>query len=690
MNGIGTMRWRRGVIAAVTVLASLGFASAASAATYNVTDTRDLSQSVAGAAAGTCVSTGSTCTLRSAIEAANENGGASTINLAAGVYPINSATAASKDLTTGDFKVNPGNNSTQITIVGAGIHTSVINAAGFDRIFENWPNGVLNISQMTLENGDGGNGSDLNCCDGGAIYSEGHLTASNVDFTGNSSDGDSGGAIYADNQPGSTLSITSSVFQNDMSPSEDGGAIYNATPNDATVSFTLFQANSSGVDGGAVEHGGGAAKLTLNFDEFLQNVTAEQGGAVQDSSGGDLTITNSLFMQNQTTDTSFVTGGGALWNRNDAITSISNTSFDGNSSGWKGGAINDAGSNALNLTQDKFANNTSHQEGGALELHSSSTSGTTITSSEFDANSVQGGEDEGGAIDWASLAPLTVLGSSFVLNTAEYGGALEGDAGAPLTMYDTTMSRNTATGYGGAIYMETNTPTTMFNDTIAFNNGGTAGGIAYADDFTSGGSAATGFGVENTIVAQNSGKDCSNSGGTAEPFLAATDTGNNLDSDQTCFGGLAGPNDKVGVNPLLFNPANNGGPAAGGPGDTEVIQTDAEQSSSPSVDAGNNNGCPAVDARGAKRPAGKACDIGAFEFGSSPAGGSTTSTSTTTSSTTSKTSTTSSTVTTSKTTTVTTTTTTSKPKPKPKPKKCPKGKVRKHGKCVKKHKKHKK
>ena len=693
---IKAMLRRRGFLAAATVIASLGFASAASAATYNVNDTRDFPQSTT-AASGACVSTASTCTLRAAIQASNENGGSNTINVAAGTYNLSntsstgahSACPSGDDESTYDLKVNDCNNSTAVTVIGAGVGVTVINnslGSSGARLFTLYTNGTLDLQKMTVENGDGGTSGSDNCGCGGAVYSDGHLSAENTTFTGNASESDEdGGAIFASDTSGSTLTLTGDVFQANMAPSAaSGGAVENETMNDATVSFCLFQANSAGDSGGGLDHGSGAAKLTLNFDEFLQNVADSQnssfegGGGVADSSGGDLDITNSLFNQNTVSTTAIGTGGGGVYTGTSAIVNVANSSFNGNSVGRHGGGLHDLGSNALNLTLDKFSNNSAGDEGGAVELHSNSTSGATITSSEFDGNQVSGGEDEGGAIDWRE-GPLTLLGDSFTLNTATYGGALEGDAEKLLTMEDTTMSRNTASGYGGGIYMEggSNTPATLINDTIAFNNGGTAGGIAYADDFTSGGSAATGFGVENTIVAENSGKDCSNSSGTTETFLAATDTGNNNDSDQTCFGGLGGPNDKTGVNPLLSNPANNGGPVAGGPGDTVTIQTDAEQANSPTVNAGNNNGCPSVDARGVSRPQGSACDMGAFEFGANP----TTTTSTVTS-------TTSKTTTTSKTSTVTSTTTTSHPKPKPK--KCKKGHHKSHGRCVKnkKHKKH--
>lgn len=54
---------------------------------------------------------------------------------------------------------------------------------------------------------------------------------------------------------------------------------------------------------------------------------------------------------------------------------------------------------------------------------------------------------------------------------------------------------------------------------------------------------------------------------------------------------------------------DNGGPA----------QTLALGSGSPAIDAGADSGCPATDERGVLRPAGAACDIGAFEVATSAA-----------------------------------------------------------------------
>ena len=692
---------RRGLLVAVVASASLGFASAASAATYTVNDQRDLPQSPT-AASGSCISTGSTCTLRAAVEAANQNGGSSTINVPAGTYPLSSAgetnpNDCNNNMTKDSLKVDECNNSTSITVIGAGSGSTVINAGGDStRIFDLFPNGTLDVQKMTLENGDGTSSADskggpLFVDNGGAIDSDGHLSAENVTFTGNSTE--YGGAILADDNPGSTISATGDVFQNN-SASVEGGAVYSAAPNDVTFSFDLFQANNS-VDGGAFYGASGeAAGLTLNFDDLVQNVTSNgPGGAIAWFGDGALNVTNSLLNQNQASGDT----GGAIYNDADVNVNVSTTSFDGNTAEWGGAMYDDTGgSNQMALTQDRFSGNSSTTNGGALYLDSNDSTGTTILSSEFDGNS---SPTSGGAITWGNdddPGTLALEGDSFVLNTSGSGAALDDEnssAADALVMVDSTMSRNTASTDGGGIYEAYNeTYATFTNDTIAFNNApaGEGGGVAYPSGFFSDGTHT--FGIENTIVAENSGGDCGPSGnkfGTA-PSSSSFDVGNNDDSDQSCFGAVGGPNDKVGVNPLLSNPANNGGPPAGGPGDTETLQTDAESASSPTVDAGNNSGCPSVDERGVSRPQGTACDIGAFEFGAGP------------SSTTTTTATTSTGVTTSSgITTVTHSTTKSGGKrcskgkhkshgrcvknKKPKKKKCPRGKVRRGKRCIKKH-----
>ncbi len=71
-------------------------------------------------------------------------------------------------------------------------------------------------------------------------------------------------------------------------------------------------------------------------------------------------------------------------------------------------------------------------------------------------------------------------------------------------------------------------------------------------------------------------------------MIGGTTTGNILDQD-----------------PLLGSLQNNGG----------STQTQAPLVGSPTIDHGDNAGCPAIDQRGWHRPIGLSCDIGAVEAG---------------------------------------------------------------------------
>ena len=82
---------------------------------------------------------------------------------------------------------------------------------------------------------------------------------------------------------------------------------------------------------------------------------------------------------------------------------------------------------------------------------------------------------------------------------------------------------------------------------------------------------------------------------------AIISAGHNIDSLDQCDFHAGG--DQVDTSPALRPLADNGGP----------VETMALQPGSLAIDAGDDNGCPATDARGVLRAAGVACDVGAFE-----------------------------------------------------------------------------
>ena len=286
---------------------------------------------------------------------------------------------------------------------------------------------------------------------------------------------------------------------------------------------------------------------------------------------------------------------------------------------------NDAGSGAVDITDSTLEDNSAHLGGGAID-------GTSVTGGHIDSNTISnnvaptgGGLILGGSLGVRTPASYTLdhdeidnnagsqgsggllLGyhASLSSNGSSFIGDLSGGAGgaitagsleSDLTLINATISDNSAVR-GAGIFFVARTPATLTNDTIAFNtaNTGDGGGIGNPT-FLAIDSGHSGVG--NTIVAENSGGDCSGS------IPAASDAGHNLDSDGSCLGYSGHPSsDQVAFDPMLSGPADNGGP----------VLTDALQSGSPARDAGSNSLCPATDARGVVRPQGPACDLGAYE-----------------------------------------------------------------------------
>jgi len=213
----------------------------------------------------------------------------------------------------------------------------------------------------------------------------------------------------------------------------------------------------------------------------------------------------------------------------------------------------------------------------------------------------------------------TIRGNSSE-TTDEYGAGIS-NAGTLVVNRSTISGNSTAFAsyaYGGGLY--NSGETTINNSTIYGNGSGAgldgggiynAGTISFTSSTISSNTADGGGGIladrtatlENTIVADNLGGNC---------FGAITSAGYNMSSDGTC--NLSGPGDQNNVEPRLGLLRYNGG----------RTETMAELPGSPTIDAGNPQGCAdrdghllKSDQRGFPRP-GKfkqthRCDIGAFE-----------------------------------------------------------------------------
>jgi hypothetical protein len=283
--------------------------------------------------------------------------------------------------------------------------------------------------------------------------------------------------------------------------------------------------------------------------------------------------------------------GGAIYN--EGTLSINNSVISNSEGSNGGGAVYaNAGAVSTSITNSTLSGNSSSASGGALYIYDGSLRLTNDFVTGNNANS--GGGDGGGAVWDESNDPITISGSLFTDNGADFGGAIWYSGNGAFVVTNDTFEGNTAAGAGGAIDFNSYAPSgsVLLNDTIADNTAENGGGIGYPYSANS---------IENTIVADNTGGDCA---GVADFNARDADTGGNIDSDGSCFGGDGVASDQTSVNAMLGSLANNGGPT----------ETAALLAGSPAIGAGVAAGCVAAvtDQRGVARPA-SGCDVGAFQ-----------------------------------------------------------------------------
>lgn len=376
----------------------------------------------------------------------------------------------------------------------------------------------------------------------------------------------------------------------------DGGSSTQVLSVQSGITFTL---NALTIAHGVSSFGGGLSNsgtMTISNSTFSGNTSTNEGGGV--GNYGTMTINNSTFSGNSVT----YDGGGLA---NTGTMTVNGSTFTSNTSGFYAGAL--YSNNTITITNSTFTSNSSEYAGGLFNDGNSTTSTMTISGSTFTNNSNYNGSRDGGlggailteSADFTISAILTVSDSTFTGNSSVlFGGGIDSFGGTE-TISNSTFTNNSASYSGGAITAEDASNMSINNSTIAYNKADTdyyyyGGGIS---DLMSTVSVEGSIVAENTAV--NSSSNCYNSGGTS------IDNGYNLTNDISCrftgTGSLRNTNPRFDPNGLQ----NNGGPT----------QTLALEPDSPAVDyIPVGSSCPATDQRGVSRPQGPACDIGAIEM----------------------------------------------------------------------------
>jgi len=287
--------------------------------------------------------------------------------------------------------------------------------------------------------------------------------------------------------------------------------------------------------------------------------TASEFRIIDVATTGNLTLRH-MTLRNGCADGSFASAGGAIANLG-ALT-LEHVALVGNHAETYGGAVFSYGDFSADYCT--FANN-SAGEGGAI-ANSYDPHSIVVDHSLFFGNSATGADGGSGL-----------------------GGGIFHYVGTT-TVRNTTFSQNSA-HYGGAIWLRVD-PMALSNVTIADNSATLGpGGIS---DFAAGTNVLR---IKNSILNNNSGGNCGLQPGELQAL------GANLSSDATCSGFS-----KPSMNPKL-------GPLAANGGETRTYAllpgSVAFNAASDCLDAAGN--VLVDDQRGASRPFGGICDLGAYE-----------------------------------------------------------------------------
>jgi hypothetical protein len=353
-----------------------------------------------------------------------------------------------------------------------------------------------------------------------------------------------------------------------------GGAVtFNCGPNPVTIAVStqvVHNGETTIVDGGGL--------VTLDGEDLRQLFLV--------LIGGNLTLKNIVLSRGR-----FSGGGGAVHNSTGGVLSLDEVEINqcyADATG--GGAIYNEGTLTVNRStlRDNFATISS---GGAIANVGAGT--VAVRDSTFSGNSAH---NYGGAIFQQNIGPTTLENVTLSGNTAGSGGAIANVGELHLT--NVTFSGNIADTGGGLYAHIFSNQNTLLNVTMNANRADTGGGI-YTESISTT--------LKNTIVANSrNSADTSDSLECDSNGAQTTSLGHNIISDGSCFAATTG--DQTNTDPQLGPLADNGGPTL----------TFMPQAISTAINQGTNSGCPARDQRGARRPFGPICDIGAVEYGAWP------------------------------------------------------------------------
>lgn len=257
--------------------------------------------------------------LIAAINTANGNGQANTIELKVGcTYTLTAA-----DNRAG---VSGGNGlpliTSSLTIAGNGATITEVRGQYF-RIFQVAPTGFLTLQNMTLDGAKLAGSNEK----GAAIYVGGGLETQKVTFNQNSAG--EGAAVYAG--PGSTVQLNESAFTG-VFAQRNGGALVVDTNAQAVMDHSTVSLAVAKYGAAVAVVGGGTFRMV---DSWFDNTRAHiSGGAIYLSANTSATILRSAFTKNTSEQ-----DGSVIWNAGSLTIANSTIETGKASTGGNGAAV---------------------------------------------------------------------------------------------------------------------------------------------------------------------------------------------------------------------------------------------------------------------------------------------------------------------------------------------------------------
>lgn len=317
---------------------------------------------------GLCADASGNCSLRAAVQEAGTVPGNDTITLSATTYTLSRANADGDEdfATTGDLDILDTNGT--ITINGAGVSSTIIDANDIDRVFEVATNAALTLTNLKVT------GGLLGAASGAGISNSGALTLSRVNVTENYTSGDPihitlyyGIGMYC--ASGSVTVSDSTISENRFADGVNGingGGLYTTDSCETvTVNRTTFS-NNEGYEGGGV-HVNASTETTITLTDvtWIGNDSARSGAGLHiDGEEGDnpVVVNRAYFTLNEAESS----GGGIF---TDGPLQVTNATFYDNTANMESGVgggfyANPLDESVIDITFSTFTQNSATSGGG--------------------------------------------------------------------------------------------------------------------------------------------------------------------------------------------------------------------------------------------------------------------------------------------------------------------------------------